>query len=146
LDQICGNISEIVDRFAAGELRLIPVVFIPGEGVITGSGATAPSIGPFPTFNISAPNEVEIVSFKTTPADPAPFQNYIAEALIHCAPPNTQVTMSIVGTDGFSDSRTAIIQGDANVTLTVPGAEEGVVDTVTVAIANGPTRRIVLVF
>jgi hypothetical protein len=116
-------------------------------GVIdTGSGATAPSSGPFPTFNVNAGNKVEIVSFVTNPADPAPFQSYVATAQIHCAPPDTQVTISIVGTDGFTSSSTAIIQGDANATLFVPGAEEGVVDTVTVRVRNGPTRQIVLVF
>ena len=46
----------------------------------------------------------------------------------------------------FFDSVTTTIQGDANVTLTVPGGAEGVVDTITVTVRNGPTRRIVLVF
>ena len=146
LDLICGNISELVDRFAGGQLQLIPVVFIPGEGVINTGSATVPSSGPFPTFNVNAPNAVEIVSFTTSPADPGPFQSYVAEALIHCASPNTQVTISIEGTDGFSDSITTTIQGDANVSLFVPGGAQGVVDTVTVAINNGPTRRVVLVF
>lgn len=144
---MCGHISEVVDRFTVGNLLLIPVIFIPGKGVIPEGGSqTAPATGPFPTFNIDAGGQVEIVSFTTSPADPAPFQDYLAEALITCAPPNTRVTLSIVGTDGYSDSATATISGDANVTLTVPGAAQGVSDTVTVTIANGPTRRIFLVF
>ncbi len=147
LELVCGNISEVVDRFAIGNLLLVPVVFIPGKGVVSGqNGQTVPGTGPLPTFNIDAGGQVEIVTFTTNPADPAPFQNYIAEALISCAPPNTRVTISIVGTDSYSDSATATINGDANVTLTVPGAEQGVSDTVTVTVTNGPTRRIFLVF
>lgn len=147
LETFCGGISELIDRFAGGNLQLIPIVSIPGEGVLnTGGGATVPSAGPFPTFDVTAPGEVEIVSFKTTPADPGPGQSYLAEALIHCAPPGTEVTITVEGTDLFFDSVTTTIQGDANVTLNVPGGAEGVVDTVTVSIRNGPSRKIVLVF
>lgn len=146
LETFCGNITELVDRFFGGELQLIPIVSIPGEGVIDVAGATAPSSGPFPTFDVTAPGEVQIVSFKTTPADPGPGQSYVAEALIQCAPPGTEVTISVEGTDLFFDSVTTTIQGDANVALTVPGGAEGVVDTVTITVRNGPTRTIVLVF
>jgi hypothetical protein len=147
-DLICSGVSEIVDRFASSDVRLIPLVFIPGEGVVdTGSGATAPGSGPFPNFNVDAGGEVKIVSFTTTPADPAPEEGYVAEALIECAPQGTTVTMSIVGTDGYEDSKTATIQGDANVTLTVPGAAQGVQDVITVTIGGGgPTRAIAIVF
>jgi hypothetical protein len=146
-EKLCGNISEVVDRFTNGEVRLIPLVFIPGRGLVDGlNGMTALATGPFPTFDINAGGKAEIVSFTTTPADPAPGQNYIAEALIQCAPPGTQVTLSIAGTDGYSNSKTATIPGDANVTLTVPGAEAGVRDVVTVTVSNGPTKQIALIF
>lgn len=147
LDGFCDNISELVDRFFGGEVRLVPVVFVPGKGIInTGSGSTAPANGPFPSFTVDPGDQVEIVSFTTSPADPAPSQGYVATAVIHCAPPNTRVTISISGTDGYSDSATSTIQGDVNVTLSVPGAAAGVVDTVRVAITNGPSRQVVLVF
>jgi hypothetical protein len=144
---LCGGIGALIDRFAAGDLHLIPIVSIPGKGVVDGgSGATVPSSGSFPTFNVDAGGKVEIASFTTSPADPDPFQSYVAEALIECAPQGTQVTISMVGTDGFTKSATATIQGDANVTLTVPGAEAGVMDTITIAVSNGPTKRIAIVF
>lgn len=145
---LCGNVSEIVDRFTEGNLFIFPLVFVPGEGFIdTGDiGQSVSSSGPFPTFNIDAGGDVEVESFTTTPVDPAPFQSYIAEALIACAPPGTIVTISISGTDGYFDSASVTISGDANVTLTVPGAEEGIVDTITVQVSGGPTRQIVLVF
>ena len=147
-ERLCGNVSEIVDRFTGGDLFIFPLVFIPGEGFVdTGAiGQSAPSSGPFPSFNINAGSNVVIESFTTTPSDPAPFQSYIAEALITCAPPGTLVTISISGTDGYFDSTSVTISGDANVTLAVPGAEAAVVDTVTVQVSGGPTRQIVLVF
>ncbi len=146
LELLCGNIGSIVDRFAGGEVRLIPIVFVPGRGILDTSGLTAPSSGPFPNFTVEAGKGVEIVSFTTSPADPAPFQSYVAVAQIQCAPPGTKVTISIRGTDGYADSKTVTIQGDASVSLNVPGAEANVQDVVTVAISGGPTRAVALVF
>lgn len=147
-ESLCKNVSEVVDSFTEGNLYMFPLVFIPGEGLIDDgtTGQNAPSSGPFPTFNVDAGGSVKIASFTTTPADPAPFQNYIAEALIECAPPGTVVTISVSGTDGYFNKSSVTISGDANVTLTVPGAEESVVDTITVQVSNGPSRQIVLVF
>jgi hypothetical protein len=144
---ICSNISEVVDRFVGGDVFLSSGAFVPGEGFFGfDNGVTAPASGPFPNFTIDVGSSVEILSFTTTPVDPAPFQGYLAEALITCAPPNTVVTISIVGTDGYTDSTSVTIQGDANVSLFVPGGAAGVIDTVTVQVSGGPTRQIVLVF
>ncbi len=145
-DFICANIDNLVDRYAGEDYFLAPSADIPGVGGFAIAGKTAPAEGPFPNFVIDAAGAVDIVSFTSNPADPLPFQDYVATTVITCAPPNTSVTMSIVGTDGYTDSIVCVIDGDDSCLLNVPGAEEGIVDTVTVSISNGPSKQIVLVF
>lgn len=146
-DIVCENIDEVLDNFLPVEdLSMTAGACIPGQGTMISDTKIASSSGPFPGFTIDFGGEADIVSFYTIPVDPAPYQSYIAYAQISCAPANTQVTMSIVGTDGYTDSRTVTIQGDTTCTLYIPGAYEGVVDRVTVQISGGDSRQVVLVF
>jgi hypothetical protein len=146
LDVICENIQAIVDRAVGDEYLLTPIVNIPGQGAFTAPAQSALVSGPFPDFSVEAGGQVEIASFVTVPADPAPFEPYVATVTITCAMPNTTVNISIVGTDGYTDSIVCTISGDDVCTLTVPGAEAGVFDVVTVSVLDGPTRTIGLVF
>ena len=116
---LCGAIPEVVDRFTRTEVFLSPSAKIPGIGFFVAKGQMAPASGPFPEFTIDAGGEVAISSFTTDPVDPASFQSYVATAEITCAPPGTQVVMSIVGSDGFTDSSTCIIDGSAACNLSV---------------------------
>jgi len=145
-DFICDNIDELVDRFTGEDYFLAPSANIPGVGYFAVAGANAPAEGPFPNFVIDAGGAVDILSFTSFPVDPLPYQGYVATAAITCAPANTSVTMTIVGTDGYVDSTSCSIEGDNSCSLFVPGAEEGVIDTVTTSISNGPSKQIVLVF
>jgi hypothetical protein len=145
-DFICDNIGDAVDWALDTQMIVSVVARIPGEGQFSGGSAVVSASGPIPNFNVDAGGDVEIVSFTTSPSDPAPFQGYTAFAEIRCAAPGTRVTLSIIGTDGYSDSITHIVTGDQTVSLFVPGAEESIVDRVTVTIDGGPSRQVVLVF
>jgi hypothetical protein len=84
----------------------------------------------------------------TVPAHPAPFQDYTVTIQIACAPPGAVVTISISGTDGYSDSTSCVVDssGRATCQLAVPGAAAGVVDTVTVQIPGFAPQTIVISF
>ena len=141
---ICNQIG-LVDRFFDKPANLSAWAVVDGE---FWSGATKSwdGQGTPPFFMLEVGGEVEIVSFRTSPFDPAPFQSYVATAEIICAGPETLVTMTIVGTDGYRDSFSMIIEGTETLTLFVPGAEDGIVDLITVEIDGGPDRAIVLTF
>lgn len=94
-----------------------------------------------------------IGTFKLNPSAPSKGQGYTAKAKLFCVPSGTKVTMSIVGTDGYQDSKTITISGDQGsyeATLSVPGAATGVHDqcTVTMVTPDGSkyTKNASLVF
>jgi hypothetical protein len=52
----------------------------------------------------------------------------------------TPVTISIVGTDGYSNSNSATMKQSGTISLYVPGAKQGVQDLITVeAVIDGIT-------
>lgn len=95
-----------------------------------------------------------INSFKLIPSAPAQGVSYQAIAELYCLPIGTKVTMDIIGTDGYTDSKTSTINTGENLnyraTLSVPGAATGVKDvcTVTAVTPNGETvtKKASLVF
>lgn len=145
-ETLCGKIPSLLDRSTTGPVTLRPSAVVFGAGVLNGNAVTAPGTGPFPNFTISTGGELHIGRFTADPADPDPFQDYVATVEVFCAPPSTPVFMQIVGTDGYTDSTSCFLTGDGTCSLHVPGADAGVVDTVTVRIPNGPSRQITLVF
>ena len=143
---LCEDLPDLIDRFVQGDVALQPSANIRGGGVFTAAPQVAPAVGPFPDFTISATGQVQIGRFFAIPPDPAPQQGYTATAEILCAPPSTRVVLSIVGTDGYTDSATCFVTGDSTCSIAVPGAAAGVVDTVRAEVTGGPSRQIVLVF
>jgi hypothetical protein len=144
-DFICP-LADHLDRAPTSPVDLRAFAFIPGKGSVSSSTVTAPAAGPFPNFNITTAESVTIASFTVNPVNPAEGQSYTAAAQISCAAQNTQVTVSISGTDGYQNSTSCTITGTATCSLLVPGAASGVVDTLTVRVTGGPTRTIVNVF
>ena len=145
-DLVCSTLDAAIDWVLEPEVSLVARAQIPGEGTSLSPSVDAPAGGPFPNLSIDAGGEVDIAAFTSSPVDPAPLQGYVATAQIVCAAPGTSVTLSIVGTDGYSDATTCTVSGDDSCSLSVPGAVEGVVDTVTVSVSGGPSRQITLVF
>jgi len=142
-DAICDQVDDAVNAVLAGDTTLTPIVTIPGQGVFTAPAKNGP---PVPDFSVNAEDAPAIDSFTTNPTDPAPFQDYTTTAKLSCLPNNTFVTVSIVGTDGFTSSTNCTISGNGTCVLFVPGGAEGVLDVVTVEVAGGPTREVSLVF
>lgn len=122
------------------------IASIPGEGTFDG-GEMNWTPGTFLEFGIAVSPEKKIKNFKTTPFDPAPEEDYIASAEILCPEEDgTEVTISIVGTDGYTDSKTITLYENGEISLWVPGAEQGVNDKITITMENGPTKVIGIVF
>ncbi|MEL7473805.1 MAG: hypothetical protein AAGK04_10850 [Planctomycetota bacterium] len=148
-DGICAVIEAGINFIAEDDVTVFAEGFAPGVGFVTSSFMTAPGTGPFPDFDLQFSESPSITSFTTSPSDPAPGQSYVARAVVVCLPPNTFVRMTIVGTDGYTDSRTCVLGGGLDVcNLSVPGAAAGVRDTITVEalIDDGPRRTIAIVF
>lgn len=76
-----------------------------------------------------------IDSFVLEPDFPAEGQSYVATATFHCVPIGSKITMSIVGTDGYTNSKSETVSTTSGIAeLYVPGAATGVRDVCTVVI------------
>lgn len=89
--------------------------------------------------NVTIPVETEgypsVHRFYCEPKEPAEGQAYDATIILQCMSPGTTVTMSVVGTDNYKDSKkTTLTSTNATVTLHVPGADKGVCDYIEVQI------------
>lgn len=97
----------------------------------------------FKSTSISLGGTPTIAAFALNPPAPAHGVSYTATAVMGCLPVGTKVTMSIVGTDGYTDSNTTTVPEDGTKSYTaklnVPGAATGVKDvcTVTVILPDG---------
>jgi hypothetical protein len=140
---------------ACGAIFAVPALFHPGtislrvsatKNGITGSRTVSTSSsGGTVNIAIELPLPLcSIMSVSTNPVDPAPFQSYVANVVTTCGGAGDSIAMAISGTDGYSDSVTCAATGSCQ--LAVPGAAEGIVDTVTVTTSSGESRVIQLVF
>jgi hypothetical protein len=96
------------------------------------------------SLTIDLPANCKVTSFSTSPVDPGPQESYLATAVTTCKGSNTSVSLSVVGTDGYTDSRVCTAQSTCS--LSVPGGAGGVHDTVTVNTSTGESRVVGLVF
>lgn len=141
-------VSKIENPPTAPSYTARAIAIIPGEGTEDGG------IQPFtpgstfgPSWSIDASGEKKIKNFKTDPFDPAPEQSYIASAKIYCPEETgTDVNISIVGTDGYTNSKTVTLYETSIITLNVPGASQGVNDKITINVEDGPSKVIGIIF
>jgi hypothetical protein len=113
-------------------IKLTPVV----DGVKGTTVAAAPG-GALTALNFTLPAQAEIKSFVLVPPNPPEGVSYTAIADIYCLPAGSVVTLSIVGTDGYTNSISYTTTGtssDNSYILEVPGAEAAVRDVVTVRV------------
>mmetsp|Transcript_25877 Transcript_25877/g.71238 ORF Transcript_25877/g.71238 Transcript_25877/m.71238 type:complete len:121 (+) Transcript_25877:55-417(+) len=90
-----------------------------------------------------------VESVSTSPFDPNPSQSYVFSATVSCVVDDGSVVLSVVGTDGYTDSAfCSPPSGDPyTCTLSVPGAEAGVFDKLTVSIApDGVSKTLNIIF
>ena len=149
-EPIPGTISaleafcELIEYFESeGDPETIQLSLPYSDG--TSNYVELPYNGPFGDVYLDIPGGETIENLAINPVDPAPAESYIATASIHCAA-GQLVSISVVGTDGYTDSNAFIAQGSMTIYLAVPGAEYGVQDLITVEIANGPQLVTSIVF
>lgn len=89
----------------------------------------------------SPQSAITINSFTVSPSKPAAGEDVSATASISGAPPGTGATLSVQGTDGYTDSNFVDISGSGSVSLDIPGGAAGVTDTITLSVAGLPTQQ-----
>lgn len=143
VDGLCGALREM-DYTWDTPLVLQPVVnALPSN--IYGMSQIYEADGVIKDMKVTWGGSPVINSFKLEPSAPAQGVSYQAIADLYCLPTGTRVTMDIVGTDGYTDSKTTTVNDGANINyraiLSVPGAASGVKDvcTVTAVTPDGET-------
>lgn len=87
------------------------------------------------------------LSVSASPVDPGPGVGVTAKAVVQPAKSGLQLTFSIVGTDGYSNSGTLTTNSQGTVSFYIPGGAEGVVDTVIFTlVVTGETKSFSYVF
>ena len=139
---ICELITDYTDNaidfFRDTDVSLIPFAIFPAGHTVTGSSKVL-SLPPgssivSTTFTIDDGTSLQITSLTVVPADPDPGEDYIVTVRYECYTSSTSVVMSIVGTDGYTN--TIYCFGGPSCILNVPGAEALVQDRVTVRISD----------
>jgi len=98
------------------------------------------------TYMVDMSGSFDLSSLYSNPADPAPLQGYTAYADVTCPDPGgTPVTISVVGTDGYSNSFTQSFTANGQISLYVPGGGASVSDHITVT-GSGKTITLTIVF
>ena len=148
--QLCD--SPGLNRTFTQDIVLIPYA-VGINGSLFGVPQRVKVTEPFPALSIVLGFTPNIESLQLNPTAPSAGQNYVANVDVFCVTQGSQVTLKVVGSDGYTDSATYGItstQSQGTFSLTVPGAETGVQDVVTVEIklADGTTltRTASLVF
>ena len=87
---------------------------------------------------ISENAKPNITSLVLSPSSPSENQDYTVSVSVFCMPVGTKVTMDMVGTDGWTQERNFTVnnpqQSSGTFSMTVPGAETGVRDNITVTV------------
>lgn len=145
LDEACDVLAEDIAPFIE-DLVFLEEVTVTAEArfsagdFVTGTSTFQPEAGSIgPSINLEGPGIPEVTDFSAIPDAPAEFQSYRATALIICARPETQAVLRIEGTDGYTQTATCSgsqIQSSGGCSFVVPGAESGVVDTITVTVSD----------
>lgn len=120
-------------EYIISDLDIIPVGYTQSTTVVGEKHRVNPTEGNI-FITLEMPGEPVINSFVLNPSNPGEGVDYTATAEYSCIPENSTITLSIEGTDGYSDSITENISGSGSAVLHVPGAESGVYDLCTVTI------------
>ena len=91
-------------------------------------------------------DQVAFVTAVPNPQDPGPGEGVTVIATLIPTVAGCDVTFSIVGTDGYSDSGTYQTDPEGTASFYIPGGEEGVVDQVTIVTSNGKQYTVTYVF
>lgn len=127
-------------EYITSDITLMPAVFSGGKTHFGEKLQVSPDMDNI-VINQNIEGNPSIDSFELIPSHPAAGESYNAIATFHCIPVGSSVKVSIVGTDGYTDSRTQYVNyTNGTATLYVPGAATGVYDLCTVLI-NTPEGK-----
>ena len=138
-DAVNGIIDPVVDIFNKQNIFFEPYAVFPDGNTVRAEGQILdlPPGSSVVSTNFTIVNgksHVSIVSTTVIPADPDPGEIYAVTVVYECYSIDTRVIMTIVGTDGYTNS--ASCANGPTCVLHVPGATALVVDTVTIGIPD----------
>jgi len=110
---------------------------------------TSPANGPYPDININIEGEPVLTQLRADPPNPAEGKDYEALVSLSCASQGNVLGITIVGSDGYTDSKTCTgLEEDNNMDcyLRVPGAEGGVKDIITITLDGSEIGNLTVVF
>ncbi len=131
-----------------GNMRLHVVFRVFGEGVSSVTKGFTIAEGVSATLNaeLDANGKPKIRSLELTPSSPAGGQGYAIKVAVYCLPIGSTVTLSMVGTDGYTKSSSFPIstaaQSAGNFSLSIPGGAKGVRDDVTAKVTTSDGQTI----
>ena len=107
-----------------------------GEKFLSVGTGLLPPEGPYPKLSVEVKGLIEVSVLKLTPASPRSGEEYTATGIISCLIKGDVVNISVVGTDGYTDaiSNTISETGNQDFSLSVPGADSGIQDVVSLKI------------
>lgn len=120
-------------EYIISDLAVIPVGYTQSLTVMGEKYIVSPTDGVC-FMTLEMPGEPVINSFILDPSNPGENIGYTATADYHCIPEGSTITLDIIGTDGYTDSKSHEISGSGSAELYVPGAKSGVYDRCTVRI------------
>jgi len=94
----------------------------------------------------SSCSDVMFVNAYPSPANPEPGQDVTVYAAVTPPISGCSISFTIVGTDGYSDSETALTNSQGQASFGIPGAESETVDVVTITTSNGKSYTVSYVF
>lgn len=89
---------------------------------------------------------IAYVSGNALPPNPSPGQSVTVVGSVMPVTPNCEISFSIVGTDGYTNSGTYQTNSQGQASFGIPGAAHGVIDKVTITTANGSSYMVTYVF
>ena len=148
IDFICPAIQYIADR--AIDPGVEDYRFWINHHILDKKGeARGPHVGAlYEDLYLNLDGTPELNQLRADPPNPAEDQNYMILVQLNCATQGNVLGISIVGSDGYSDSTTCnqILDSNIDCTLLVPGAEGGVEDIITVTLDGSEIGTLRVVF
>lgn len=147
LELICE--SSIVNKPSPTKFTFKPVMFLEGGGMYYGeeSNPQAVNVGEFQNLSINLPDKAEIEGIATSPLDPSEGEDYSVTATVNCLSSPATAILSVVGSDEYTQEESQLLPiGNSTITLSVPGAEEGVADVITLKVEGVGESTVMIVF
>jgi hypothetical protein len=139
------NELNLLDYFKIQANMRLHVVFLGLPSNFTKGFTITEGVASALTAELDENGKPKIRSLDLSPSSPAANQGYSIKVSVYCVPVNSNVTLSMVGTDGYTKSSTFPItsaaQSAGTYSLSIPGAQKGVRDDITakVTTADGQT-------